>query len=280
MEKPRAIDNEEQFVSDLEGQLRAYFSDQKKLSTITLRALRYSLLDFPIILANYPFIMGSILILSLKLIFRNSDKFEKSAHWMTHPQTRNGSWERLLPPYQTFSTKSKLRSFKQFVVRPLRKNYAIYFRSYEVQKLEETLIEPFTSWEKIPNLMENILTVPCWLVGIKFLGLDPKTAIYLSRDVKLYKQLSLARKGLFQKLYMKAKWFFGVSIPWSYSLKLIVVGLIAYILLMIIIEYISVQFYYSEGIEKKLLAKIKPLKSLNPRRTMDHQTLTSKRPLC
>ncbi len=114
MEKPRAIDNEEQFASDLEGRMRAYFSDQKKLSTITLRAFRYSLLDFPIILANFPFIMGSILIRSLKLIFRNSDKFEKSAHWMTHPQNRNGSLARLLPPYQTPSTKRKLRSFKQF----------------------------------------------------------------------------------------------------------------------------------------------------------------------
>jgi hypothetical protein len=260
MEKPREIDNEEQFASDLERQLRAYFSDQKKLSTITLRALRYSLIDFPIILANFPFIMGSILIRSVKLIFRNSDKFEKRAQWMTHPQNRNGSLARLLPPYQTFSTKSKLRSFKQFVVRPLRKNYATYFRSHEVQKIEETLMEPLTSWEKIPNLMENILTVPCWMVGIKFLGLDPKTAIYLSRDLELYKQLSLARKGLFQTLYMKAKWIFGVSIPWSYSLKLIAVGLIAYILLMIIIEYISVQFYYREGIEKRLLEKVKSLK--------------------
>ncbi|MGD2270423.1 MAG: hypothetical protein PVI06_08495 [Desulfobacterales bacterium] len=260
MEKPREIDNEEQFISDLEERVRAYFSDQKKLSTITRRALRFSLLDFPIILANFPFIMGSVLIRSLKLILRNSDKFEKSAQWMTRPQNRNESWTRLLPPYQTFSTKSKLRSFNQFVVRPLKKYHASCFRSYEVQKIEETLMEPLTSWEKIPNLMENIVTVPFWMAGIKFLGLDPKTAIYLSRDVELYKQLSLAGRGLFERLYMKAKWFFGVSIPWSYSLKAIAVGLMAYIFLMTIIEYVSVQFYYREGIEKRLLEKIKPSK--------------------
>ena len=263
MEKPREIDNEEQFVSDLEGRMRAYFSDQKKLSTITLRALRYSLIDFPIMLVNFPFIMGLILLRSLKLIFPNSDRFEKSAQWMTQPKNRNGSLARLLPPYQTLSTKSKMRSFKQLVVLPLGKNYAIYFRSHEVRKIEEILMEPLTSWEKIPNLIENILTVPCWLVGIKFLGLDPKTAFVLSRDVELYKQLRLARKGLFQTLYMKAKWIFGVSIPWSYSLKLIAVGLIAYILLMIMIEFISVQFYYRQGIEKRLLEKIKLSRSLH-----------------
>lgn len=266
MAKPRKIDNENQFALDLEGRVRAYFSDQKKLSTITLRALRYSLLDFPIILANFFFIMASVLIRSLKLIFRNSDNIEKSAHWMTHRQHRNSPWTRFLPPYQTLSTRSKLRSFSQSVVRPLREKYAVNFRSREILKLEETLREPLTSWEKIPNLMENILTVPCWLLGIKFLGLDPKTAIYLSRDVAFYKKLSLARKGLFQKLYLKAKWFFGVSIPWSYSLKVIAVGLIVYILLMITIEYISVQFYYHEGIEKKILEKIKSSKSLSPNR--------------
>lgn len=263
MEKPGEIDNAEQFTSDLEERLRAYFSGQKKLATITLRALRCSLPDFPIILANFPFIMGAVMIRALGLIFRNSDQFEKSAQWMTHPQNRNSPWTRLLPPYRTFSTKSKLRSFNQLVVRPLRKNHAMHFRSHEIQKIEETLVVPLTSWEKLPNLMENILTVPCWMAGIKFLGLDLKTAIYLSRDVELYKQLSLARKGLFQTLYMKAKWIFSVSVPWSYSLKLIAVGLAAYILLMIIIEFVSVQFYYREGIEKKLLEKIRPSQSLS-----------------
>jgi hypothetical protein len=259
MDKSREIDSQEQFAIDLAGRIRAYFSVQKKLSTITLRALHFGLIDFPITLINFPFIVGAILMRSLKLLNRKSDRYERSAQWLAKPQNRNGSLARLLPPYQTFSTKSKLKCFKQLVVRPLEKHYAIYLRSHEIRKIEEILIEPLTGWEKIPNLIENILTVPCWVAGIKFLGLDPKTAFFLSRDEELYKHLSLARKGFFQTLYMKAKWIFGVSIPWSYSLKLVAVGLIAYILLMILIEYISVQFYYREVTEKILLEKIKEI---------------------
>ncbi len=257
MAMPSKVDSEKQFASELAGRVRTYFSDQKKLSTITLRAFRYSLIDFPIILVNFPFILGAIIMRTVKLLFPKADKIEKSAQWVTHPQHRNGSLARRLPPYQSFSTKSQLRAFRQFVVRPLRRNHAVDLWSREGRNMEETLMEPLTSWEKIPNLMETILTVPCWIMGIKFLGLDPKTAFLLSRDVALYKKLSLAHKGFFQTLYMEAKWLFGISIPWSYSLKLVAVGLMAYVLLMIIVEYVSVNFYYREGFEKKLVEKIR-----------------------
>ena len=261
MENSSNVDGREKFAMDLERRLRAYFSEQKTLSTIVLRAIRFSLIDFPIILANFAFIMGAILMRSLKLLDRKSNRFDKCAQWLTQPQNRNGSWARLLPPYQTFSTRSKLKSFKQLVVRPLEKQHAIYFRSHERRKIEEMLMEPLTSWEKIPNLIENILTIPCWLAGIKFLGLDPKTAFVLSRDKELFKHLRLANKGFFESLYLKAKWVFGVSIPWSYSLKIVAVGLISYILLMILIEYISVQFFYRNDIEKKLCDHLKSFKS-------------------
>ena len=261
MEKPSEIDSQTHFGMDLERRLGTYFSKQKKLSTITIRAIRFSLIDFPIIVLNFPFIVGSILIRSLQVIYRNSDRLEKTARWMTQPKNRNSSWANLLPPYRTFSARSKLKSFKRMVFRPLEEQYAISFRTQEMRKMEDILLDPLTRWEKVPNLLENILTVPFWVAGIKFLGLDPKTVFVLSRDKDLYKHLSLSRKGFFESLYIKARWIFGVSIPWSYSLKLVAVGLIVYILLMILIEYISVQFYYRDGIEKKLLEQLKSFKS-------------------
>jgi hypothetical protein len=142
------------------------------------------------------------------------------------------------------------------VIRCLEERYPTETRSVEFDKAEDILIETLTSWEKIPSLMENIMTPICWLVGISFVGLDPKTAIVLSRDKQIYHGWAEMGQNWLGRTYLRIKWLFDDAIPWTYSAKFIAVGLLAYIVLMILIEFISVQIIYRKGVEKRLLEKI------------------------
>ena len=156
---------------ELEAYIRKYFAAEKKLSTIARRALVCSLVDFPITAINIPFIIIGILIKLFKSIFKSSEQLDKCANWLRHPKNRKGILARFLPPYQTVSARIKLKTFKHSVVLPLEKKYPLQFRSLDFKKAKESLYETVTSWEKIPNIMEYILTLPCWMLGIKFLGL-------------------------------------------------------------------------------------------------------------
>lgn len=126
----------------------------------------------------------------------------------------------------------------------------------DFEKAEEILVETLTSWEKVPSLLESILTPICWLIGISFLGLDPKTAIILSRDKKIYHRWAELGSSWLGKAFLRIKWLFDDAVPWTYSAKFIAVGLLAYIVLMVIIEFISVQIIYRKGVEKRLIEKI------------------------
>ena len=247
---------EGQFVSELEKRVREYFTVQKRFSTILSRSLALSLIDFPIIILTFPFIMGSLFFRFLMVLSPSSDRCKEYANWLRNRRSRCGWFARLLPPYRTKSAQSKLRAFKRMVIAPLKEKYPPQVRALDFNKVEEILIETLTTWEKIPNLMEYILTPCCWLLGISFLGLDPKTVIVLARNKEVYHRWEQLGRNWFGKIYLRIEWLFHDTIPWTFSAKFIGVGLIAYIVLMVIIEFISVQILYREGVEKRLLENI------------------------
>jgi hypothetical protein len=248
--------NQGHFTEELEERIRKYFTYQKRFSTIGLRAIAWSLTDFPIVMINFPFVMGSVLISFFRVGYRSSNRLKKSARWLRHPRSRKGRCARLLPPYRTLSARSKIKAFKRMVISPMEEKYRLQAQALNFDKTEETLTETLTSWEKIPNLMEQILTPFCWMFGITFLGLDPKTVILMSRNKSIYHRWEELGSSLFGKVYLRVKWIFIDSIPWTYSFKFIAVGLIIYVLLMAIIEFVSVQIIYRKGVEGKLLEKI------------------------
>ena len=247
---------EGEFVSELEERMREYFTVQKRFSTIVSRSLALGLIDFPIIILAFPFIMGSLFFHFLMVLSPSSDRCKQYANWFRNRRSRCGWFARLLPPYRTKSAQSKLSAFKRMVIVPLRQKYPPQVRALDFNKVEEILIETLTAWEKIPNLMECILTPCCWLLGISFLGLDPKTVIVLSRNKEIYHRWEQLGRNWFGKIYLRMEWLFHDTIPWTFSAKFIAVGLIAYIVLMVIIEFISVQILYREGVEKRLLENI------------------------
>lgn len=247
---------EGQFVSELEKRMREYFTVQKRFSTIISRSLLLGLIDFPIIILNFPFIMVSLLFGFLMVFSPCSDRAKEYANWFRNRRSRCAWLARLLPPYRTKSAQSKLRAFKRMVIAPVKEKHPSQVRALDFNKVEEILLETLTSWEKIPNLMECLLTPFCWLLGISFLGLDPKTVIVLSRNKDIYHLWEELGRNWFGKIYLRMKWLFHDTIPWIFSAKFITVGLIAYVVLMVIIEFISVQILYREGTEKRLLEKI------------------------
>jgi hypothetical protein len=91
---------------------------------------------------------------------------------------------------------------------------------------------------------------------VSFLGLDPKTAIVLSRDKRIYHRWAELGSSWIGKAFLRIRWLFDEAVPWTYSAKFIAVGLLAYVLLMVIIEFISVQIIYRKGVEKRLIDKI------------------------
>lgn len=247
---------EETFRQELEDRLREYFDLQRRFSTIGKRAVVWSLIDFPVAMLNFPFITGGLLFKLLAVFSPSSSRWNRYASWFRERKSRSGRFYSLLPPYRTRSAQSKINAFKRVVIAPLEKKYPNHIGTLNTKGLEETLLETLTRWEKIPSLMENILAPFLWLAGISFLGLDPKTALILSRDKSIYHRYVLQGRSWFGKTFLRIKWLFDDAIPWAYSVKFVVVGLVAYILLMILIEFLSVQVTYRKGVEKRLLKKI------------------------
>jgi hypothetical protein len=243
------------FESELEERMKAFFEHQRRFWTILSRSVPCSLIDFPVVMGNFPFVMTKLFFRSLLPFFPSSNRLAQYAQWFSSRKSRNGI-ARFLPPYRTVSAVSKLRAFDGMVIKPMKEKYPAETASMDFEKAEDILIETLTSWEKIPSLMENILTPFCWLVGISFVGLDPKTAIVLSRDRQIYHRWAELGRSWLGKTFLRIKWLFVDTVPWSYSAKFIAVGLLAYIVLMIIIESISVQIIYRKGIEKRLIEKI------------------------
>lgn len=207
-------------------------------------------------MVNFPFIMVSLLFRVSLLLFPSYERCEDYSKWFMERKNRSSWVARLFPPYRTQLAKSKLRAFRHMVMEPMEEKYSPQIRALDFNKVEETLIETMTGWEKIPTLIEYILTPFCWLLGISFLGLDPKTVIVLSRNKEIYHRWEELGRNWVGRSYLRVKWLFIDIVPWTYSIKFIAVGLIAYILLMVIIEFISVQILYREGVEKRILEKI------------------------
>lgn len=247
--------HDERFESELEERMKAFFERQRRFSTILSRSVPCSLIDFPIVMANFPFVMASLFFRSLLPFFPSSNRLAQYAQWFRNRKSRNRIG-RLLPPYRTVSARSKLTAFDRMVIKPLNDRYPVETGSMDFEKAEDMLIETLTSWEKVPSLMENILTPFCWLLGISFVGLDPKTAIVLSRDKQIYHRWAELGQSWLGKTFMRIKWLFDDTVPWTYSAKFIAVGLFAYIVLMVVIEFISVQIIYRKGVEKRLIEKI------------------------
>ena len=105
------------------------------------------------------------------------------------------------------------------VIAPLKEKYPPQVRALDFKKVDEILIETITGWEKIPNLMECILTPFFWLLGISFLGLDPKTVIVFSRNKDVYHRWEELGSIWFGKIYLRIKWLFYDTIPWTFSAK-------------------------------------------------------------
>ena len=180
---------------------------------------------------------------------------------LRNPKIRKNPIARRLPPYKTFSARSKLRSFKRTVILPVQESHPEYYARYlKNDRLEDRIFDIVTSWEKAPNLLENILTPVFWGMGISFLGLDPKTVLILSRDKKVYHFFEQWGRGWFGRLYLRVTWLFDDSIPWTYSAKFIGIGLLAYIVLMVLIEYVSVQWMYRGKADQR---RIRDIVSMN-----------------
>lgn len=243
---------EDQLLSELEDKIKKYFAYEKKISTVLRRSFIFGLIDFPIVAINFLISMGNVLVDLSKLLFRHPKRLEKKPSWLINPKSHNGKLFRLLPPYETFSYKSKYKSFKRIVIVPITHNYSSRMHFMEFGKNKGILSEILTRWEKIPNLFEYIISVPCWLLGIQFLGLDPKTVFALCRDREIYQSFQLRGQPWLIRVCYKVKWLVFDDVPWMYTIEFIVVGLIVYLFILFIIEFISAQFIYYDGIEKKL----------------------------
>ena len=244
---------EGKFAIELEERMGDYFVFQKRLSTIVKRSVAWSLIDFPILMANWPFIIGNWFFRILAFLSPSSERHKKYAKWCRDRRSRSGRFGRLLPPYPTKSAQSKLKDFKHMVIAPLEEKYPSEVRAMDFNRMEETLIKTLTGWEKVPNLLESVLTPICWLQGITFLGLDPKTVFLKSRDKRLWHLWEALGQNFVGKIYLRIKWLFVDTVPWSYTAKFIAIGLLAYIVIIVIIEFISVQILYREGVVKRLL---------------------------
>ena len=246
-----------QFESEFRNRIEDFFRTQKRFSRILARSLKWSLVDFPIVLVNFPPVfLGLMLQLAARVIRSWSDLAVRGER-LRYPKTRKNPIARLLPPYRTFSARSKLRSFKRTVILPMQESHpASYARYIKSEDLEDRILDIVTSWENVPNLLENILTPVFWGMGISFLGLDPKTVLILSRDKKIYHFFEQLGQGWFGRLYLRVTWLFDDSIPWTYSAKFIGIGLIAYIVLMILIEFVSVQWIHRDKAEQRRIGDI------------------------
>lgn len=237
-----------EFTAELERHLVAYFKRQRFLPLIAARALLCGLLDFPIVtFNNVATIPGSLC---------GTVGLRRLGRWFRDRSRRRSALARLLPPYPTVEVRWKLRAFDRMVTRPLQQRFPDLVAGLNRPAIEAKLQEVLAAWEKVPTFLEAILTPVCWLAGITFLGLDPKTVFYLARDKVLYQQYTLWGRSWIVRTWYRIGWLFDDSVPWEYSLQFIAVGLVAYLVLSLIIEYVSVKYFYRRGAARRLVAEV------------------------
>jgi hypothetical protein len=250
--EPRAPDpagrQAAEFHAELEGHLVRYFRRQRCLPIIAVRTLLCGLLDFPIVmLNNFTAIPGALCGLL---------GWRKLARWFQARGGRRSRLARLLPPYRTLAVQWKVAAFARMVTRPLHQRFPGLIAGLNRRELEARLQEVLAAWEKVPTFLEAVLTPICWFAGITFLGLDPKTVFLLAWDKGLYQQYTLWGRSWIVRAGYRIGWFFDDSVPWEYSLQFIGVGLVAYLILTLVIEYLSVQYFYRRGAARRLRAEL------------------------
>ncbi|MBI2080996.1 MAG: hypothetical protein HYT86_04600 [candidate division NC10 bacterium] len=237
-----------EFTAELERLLVAYFKRQRFLPLIAARVLLCGLLDFPIVMFNNLATIPGALCGAIGL--------RRLGRWFQDPSGRRRALARVLPPYRTVEVRWKVRAFDRMVIRPLHRRFPDLVAGLDRRRIEANLQEILSAWEKVPTFLEAILTPICWLAGITFLGLDPKTVFYLARDKILYQQYTLWGRSWLVRVGYRIAWLFDDSVPWEYSLQFIGVGLVAYLALSLVIEYVSVKYFYRRGAARRLLANV------------------------
>lgn len=238
----------EEFHAELERHLVQYFKRQRRLPIIGVRTLLSGLLDFPIVMLNNLATIPASLCGVIGL--------RRLARWLQDPWRRRRALGRILPPYRTLAVRWKVAAFDRMVTRPLQQRYPGLIAGLNRRELEGRLLEVLAAWEKVPTFLEAVLTPICWLAGITFLGLDPKTVFFLAWDKGIYQQYTLWGRSWIVRVGYRIGWLFDDSVPWEYSLKFIGVGLVAYLILSLVIEYVSVKYFYRRGAARRLLAEI------------------------
>jgi hypothetical protein len=237
-----------EFTAELERLLVTYFKRQRFLPLIAARVLLCGLLDFPIVMFNnLATIPGAVC---------GTVGLRRLGRWFQDRSGRRRALARLLPPYPTVEVRWKIRAFDRMVIRPLHRRFPDFVAGLDRRRIEARLQEVLSAWEKVPTFLEAILTPICWLAGITFLGLDPKTVFYLARDKILYQQYTLWGRSWIVRAWYRVVWLFDDSVPWEYSLAFIGVGLVAYLVLSLVIEYVSVKYFYRRGAARRLLADV------------------------
>lgn len=238
----------EEFHAELERHLVQYFKRQRRLPIIGVRTLVSGLLDFPIVMLNN--------LATIPASLSGVIGLRRLARWLQDPWRRRRALGRILPPYRTLAVRWKVAAFDRMVTRPLQQRYPGLIAGLNRRELEGRLLEVLAAWEKVPTFLEAVLTPICWLAGITFLGLDPKTVFYLAWDKGIYQQFTLWGRSWIVRVGYRIGWFFDDSVPWEYSLKFIGVGLVAYLILSLVIEYVSVKYFYRRGAARRLLAEM------------------------
>jgi len=238
----------EEFHAELERHLVQYFRRQRRLLIIGVRTLLSGLLDFPIVMLNNLATIPASLCAVIGL--------KRLARWLQDPGRRRRALGRIVPPYRTLAVRWKVAAFDRMVTRPLQQRFPGLIAGLNRRELEARLLEVLAAWEKVPTFLEAVLTPICWLAGITFLGLDPKTVFLLAWDKGIYQQYTLWGRSWIVRAGYRIAWFFDDSVPWEYSLEFIGVGLVAYLILSLVIEYLSVKYFYRRGAARRLLAEV------------------------
>lgn len=250
--EPRAPDpagrQAAEFHAELEGHLVRYFRRQRRLPIIAVRTLLSGLLDFPIVMLNNLATIPASLCAVIGL--------RRLARWLQDPGRRRRALGRIVPPYRTLAVRWKVAAFDRMVTRPLQQRFPGLIAGLNRRELEARLLEVLAAWEKVPTFLEAVLTPICWLAGITFLGLDPKTVFLLAWDKGIYQQYTLWGRSWIVRVGYRIGWFFDDSVPWEYSLQFIGVGLVVYLILSLVIEYLSVKYFYRRGAARRLLAEV------------------------
>jgi hypothetical protein len=248
---------ESQFKADFERKVLEFLSNQKRLLTISKRSLIYSLPDFPLVTANFPFNLLDFLLARLRSFSLLKALPRDSQILLSRFTSRRPRLSHLCPPYRTLSAKCKLNAFRTTVIQPLQDKYPDYLRRIDQGTLDTNLLKAVSKWEKIPNYVEAILNLPFYLLGITYLGLDPKSLIPLCRDKQFYRKwCEYNADGLIDQISLKIKFIFDVVVPWMFTFKFLLFGLTSYILWMIIVEWTFTKFCYRRRIQENLVQEI------------------------